>query len=129
MVTSVGGFIQQGDFVDVIATFRPRGSEPVSKIVLQDIQILAVGGSYQFAGGIPTQTPSIMAAKAELITLAVTPEELEKMMQLDTGTTFKFVLKNPSDQTKCLLTHLRRAQLKEHLLESNLLQAQENSHD
>jgi pilus assembly protein CpaB len=104
MVTSVGGFIQQGDFVDVIATFRPRGSEPVSKIVLQDIQILAVGGSYQFAGGIPTQTPSIMAAKAELITLAVTPEELEKMMQLDTGTTFKFVLKNPSDKGNRVVT-------------------------
>ncbi|EKD80974.1 MAG: Flp pilus assembly protein RcpC/CpaB [uncultured bacterium] len=104
MVTSVGGFIQQGDYVDVIATFRPRGSEPVSKIVLQDIQILAVGGSYQFAGGIPTMTPSIMAAKAELITLAVTPEELEKMMQLDTGTTFKFVLKNPNDKDKRVVT-------------------------
>jgi len=103
-VTSVGGFIQQGDYVDVIATFKPRGSEPITKIVLQDIQILAVGGSYQFAGGVPTMTPSIMAAKVELITLAVTPEELEKMMQLDSGTTFKFVLKNPNDKDKRVVT-------------------------
>jgi len=103
-VTSVGGFIQQGDFVDVIATFKPRGSEPVTKIVLQDIQILAVGGSYQFAGGIPTMTPAISAAKVDLITLAVTPEELEKMIQLDDSTTFKFVLKNPNDKDKRVVT-------------------------
>ncbi len=103
-VTSVGGFIQQGDYVDVIATFKPRGSEPVTKIVLQDIQILAVGSSYQFAGGIPTMTPAIMAAKVDLITLAVTPEELEKIMQLDGSTTFKFVLKNPNDKDKRVIT-------------------------
>ncbi|PKL48394.1 MAG: Flp pilus assembly protein CpaB [Candidatus Riflebacteria bacterium HGW-Riflebacteria-2] len=103
-VTSVGGFIQQGDFVDVIATFKPRGSEPVTKIVLQDIQVLAVGGSYQFAGGIPTMTPAISAAKVDLITLAVTPEELEKIIQLDDSTAFKFVLKNPNDKDKRVIT-------------------------
>lgn len=103
-VTSVGGFVQQGDYVDVIATFKPRGSEPVTKIVLQDIQVLAVGGSYQFAGGIPTMTPAISAAKVDLITIAVTPEELEKIMQLDEGTSFKFVLKNPNDKDKRVVT-------------------------
>jgi pilus assembly protein CpaB len=103
-VTSVGGFIQQGDFVDVIATFKPRGSEPVTKIVLQDIQVLAVGGSYQFAGGIPTMTPAISASKVDLITLAVSPEELEKIIQLDDSTSFKFVLKNPNDKDKRVVT-------------------------
>lgn len=103
-VTSVGGFIQQGDYVDVIATFKPSGSEPVTKIVLQDIQVLAVGGSYQFSGGIPTMTPAISAAKVDLITLAVTPEELEKIIQLDDSTTFKFVLKNPNDKDKRVIT-------------------------
>jgi len=72
--------------------------------VLQDIQILAVGSSYQFAGGIPTMTPSIMAAKADLITIAVTPEELEKIIQLDDSTSFKFVLKNPNDKDKRVAT-------------------------
>lgn len=103
-VTSVGGFIQQGDYVDIIATFKPKGSESVSKIVLQNIQVLAVGGSYQFSGGIPTMTPAIAAAKVDLITLAVTPEELEKVIQLDDSTTFKFVLKNPNDKDKRVMT-------------------------
>ncbi|NCB38563.1 MAG: Flp pilus assembly protein CpaB [Erysipelotrichia bacterium] len=97
-VTSVGGFIQQGDYVDVIATFRPRNSETITKIVLQDIQILAVGGSYAFEGGIASATPALAASKVELVTLAVTPGDLEKLMFLDSGTSFRLVLKNPNDK-------------------------------
>jgi len=97
-VTSVGGFVQQGDYVDVIATFKPRNSEPITKIVLQDIQILAVGNTYEFDGSIPSSTPAISAAKVELITLAVSPAELEKLLYLDASTSFRFVLKNPSEK-------------------------------
>lgn len=96
-VTSVGGFIQQGDIVDVIATFRPRNSEPVTKIVLQNIQILAIGNTYEFDGSVASATPAISAAKVELITLAVTPSELERLLYLDSSTNFRFVLKNPVD--------------------------------
>jgi pilus assembly protein CpaB len=106
-VTSVGGFIQQGDFVDVIATFRPRNSEPVTKIVLQDIQVLAVGNTYEFDGATASTTPAISATKVELITLAVTPNELERLMYLDTGASFRFVLKNPKD--KDIKTHTKGA--------------------
>lgn len=97
-VSSVGGFVQQGDFVDVIATFRPRNSEPVTKIVLQDIQILAVGATYEFDGAVASSSPAISAAKVELITLAVAPAELEKLMYLDSGANFRFILKNPKDK-------------------------------
>jgi pilus assembly protein CpaB len=97
-VSSVGGFIQQGDYVDVIATFRPRNSEPVTKIVLQDIAVLAVGNTYEFDGAVPSSTPAISATKVELITLAVTPDELERLMYLDSGASFRFVLKNPKDK-------------------------------
>ncbi len=97
-VTSVGGFIQQGDYVDVIATFRPRNSEAITKIVLQDIQVLAVGNTYEFDGSVATSSPAISAAKMELVTLAVNPNELEKLIYLDSGATFKLVLKNPKDK-------------------------------
>ena len=97
-VTAVGGFIQQGDYVDVIASFRPRNSEAITKVVLQDIQILAVGSTYEFDGSIPTSTPSIAASKVELMTLAVTPSELERLMFLDSGASFRLVLKNPNDK-------------------------------
>ncbi len=102
--SSVGGFIQQGDYVDVIATFRPRNGETITKIVLQDIQVLAIGNTYEFEGLVATHTPAIAASKAELITLALTPEDLEKLMYLDSGTTFRLVLKNPTDKDNVVKT-------------------------
>ena len=102
--SSVGGFIQQGDYVDVIATFRPRNGETITKIVLQDIQVLAMGNTYEFEGAVATMTPAIAASKAELITLALTPEDLEKLMYLDAGTTFRLVLKNPTDKDNVVQT-------------------------
>ena len=103
-VTSVGGFIQQGDFVDVIATFRPRNTDPITKIVLQDIQILAIGGRYEFDSSTASTTPAISAAKVNLVTLAVTPSQLERLMYLDTSATFRFVLKNPEDKGRQIVT-------------------------
>ncbi len=102
--SSVGGFIQQGDYVDVIATFRPRNGETITKLVLQDIQVLAIGNTYEFEGVVATHTPAIAASKAELITLALTPEDLEKLMYLDAGTTFRLVLKNPTDKDNVVQT-------------------------
>ena len=102
--SSVGGFIQQGDYVDVIATFRPRNGETITKLVLQDIQVLAIGNTYEFEGIVATHTPAIAASKAELITLALTPEDLEKLMYLDAGTTFRLVLKNPTDKDNVVQT-------------------------
>ena len=49
-------------------------------------------------------TPAIAASKAELITLALTPEDLEKLMYLDAGTTFRLVLKNPTDKDNVVQT-------------------------
>ena len=102
--SSVGGFIQQGDYVDVIANFRPRNGETITKLVLQDIKVLAMGNTYEFEGAIATMTPAIAASKAELITLALTPEDLEKLMYLDAGTTFRLVLKNPTDKDNVVQT-------------------------
>jgi len=102
--TSVGGFIQQGDYVDVIATFRPRNSEPITKIVLQDIQILAVGSTYEFDSAVATASPAIAAGKVELVTLALSPTDLEKLMYLDSGTSFRLVLKNPKDKDQRVQT-------------------------
>lgn len=103
-VSSVGGFVQQNDYVDVIATIRPKGGEPVSKIVLQDIKVLAVGSTYEIDQSLPSSTPAIAAAKVELVTLAVTPEQLERLMFLDSGTTFRLVLKHPEEIDRIVAT-------------------------
>jgi len=102
--SGVGGFIEQGDYVDVVASFKPRDSEPIAKIVLQDILVLAVGGLYQFDSGVASTVPAIAAGKVDLITLAVTPDELEHLMYLVSGVTFRLVLKNPKDKDVKIVT-------------------------
>ncbi len=103
-VTGVGGFIQQGNYVDVIATFKPKKAEPFSKIVLQDILVLAVGNMFQFDGAVASSPAAIAAGKVDLVTLAVTPEEAERLMFLDSGVTFRLVLKNPQDKDRKIQT-------------------------
>ncbi|MFZ2957776.1 MAG: Flp pilus assembly protein CpaB [Candidatus Ozemobacteraceae bacterium] len=97
-VTGVAGFIEQGDYVDVIATFKPSGGDTITKVVLQDIPILAIGKVYEFEGVAAATAPALAANNAELITMAVTPEELERLTLLDTGYTFRLVLKNPKER-------------------------------
>lgn len=102
--SGVGGFIQQGDFVDVIASFKQGTPDSIAKIVLQDILVLAAGNTYAFDPGIATAAPAIAAAKMELVTLAVTPEELERIVFLDSSVSFRLVLKNPKDKGEQVIT-------------------------
>lgn len=104
-VSGVGGFIQQGDYVDVIATFKPKRGDAISKIVLQDILVLAVGNMYQFDGSLATTPPAISANKVDLVTLAVTPEEAEQLMLLESSVSFRLVLKNPKDKDAKIITY------------------------
>jgi len=102
--TGVGGYMQQGDYVDVIASFKQGTADSITKIVLQDILVLAAGNTYAFDPGIATAAPAIAAAKMELVTLAVTPEELERLVFLDSSVNFRLVLKNPKDKGEQITT-------------------------
>ncbi len=107
-VMGVAGFVQQGDCVDVIATFKAQGGgEATTKIILQDIQVLAVGKTYfqELDAGTASPTSTIMSQFAELITLAVTPEELERLVYIDSsGVQYRLVLKSPKDKDKKIVT-------------------------
>lgn len=96
---AVGGFIQQGDYVDVIAIFPSTAerSDAVAKIVLQDIKVLAVGGTYEFDASLASTPPALAAGKAERVTLEVSPEELERVIYISNKVNFRLVLKNPED--------------------------------
>jgi len=95
--SSVGGFVQQGDYVDVVATLRPAGEETITKILLQNIKILAVGGSYVRDPNVATFAPAIAAAKMNIVTLEVTPSDLEKLLFIESGADFRLILKNPKE--------------------------------
>ncbi|MFT3926093.1 MAG: Flp pilus assembly protein CpaB [Myxococcales bacterium] len=77
----VAGFVQPGDFVDVITTMRPdeetkkqrnEDSANVSKLILQSVHVLAVGEHL-------TTEPGGKPVNVKVVTLGVTPAESEKL--------------------------------------------------
>ncbi|BDG01205.1 Flp pilus assembly protein CpaB [Anaeromyxobacter oryzae] len=74
-VVGVAGFIHPGDHVDVIVTMQPRQEAPfVSKIVLQNIKVLAVGKDIEHRGKDAREAVPVTVA-----TLTVTSEEAERL--------------------------------------------------
>jgi pilus assembly protein CpaB len=79
-VVGVAGFVQPGDYVDVITTMSPddetkrdlgRKADKISKIILQNIKVLAVGEHLSTEGREPV--------KVKVVTLAVTADESERL--------------------------------------------------
>jgi pilus assembly protein CpaB len=76
-VVGVAGFIHSEDRVDVIVTIRPSrppGAEPTSKVILQNVKVLAVGKEIDSDDRSRNQANPVTVA-----TLLVNPEESEKL--------------------------------------------------
>jgi pilus assembly protein CpaB len=74
-VIGVAGFVHPGDRVDVIATMKAHDDGPfVSKIVLQNIAVLAVGKDLEHKGKDAKEAKPVTVA-----TLMVTSEESERL--------------------------------------------------
>jgi pilus assembly protein CpaB len=74
-VIGVAGFVYPGNRVDVLVTMaKGKTEEPVTKIVLENILVLAAGPEVTTARGKEQQPATV-----DVITLEVTPEEAEKL--------------------------------------------------
>jgi len=92
----ISGFIQPGSLVDIVVTIDSReGSghqDPVSKIVLQNIKVLANGQNIDK----PENEREANSVKA--VTLQVTPEQAEKLALAATEGKLQLVMRNQIDQ-------------------------------
>ena len=92
----ISGFIMPGSLVDVVVTIDPReGSgmqDPVSKIVLQNIKVLANGQNIDK----PENEREANSVKA--VTLQVLPEQAEKLALAATEGKLQLVMRNQVDQ-------------------------------
>jgi pilus assembly protein CpaB len=92
----ISGFIMPGSLVDVVVTIDPeRGGghqDPVSKIVLQNIKVLANGQNIDK----PENEREANSVKA--VTLQVTPEQAEKLALAATEGKLQLVMRNQIDQ-------------------------------
>jgi len=95
-VVGVSGFIQPGTLVDVVVTIIPpdneRQREKVSKIVLQNIKVLASGQNIDK----PKNEKETERVKA--VTLQVTPQQAEKLALASSEGRLQLVMRNSVDQ-------------------------------
>lgn len=90
-VIGISGFIKPGDRVDVLVTITdPRRKREVTKVVLENIFVLATGTQMQEnAEGKP--------APVDVYTLEVTPKDAEKLALVATQGRLQFALRNITD--------------------------------
>ncbi|MFN2533395.1 MAG: Flp pilus assembly protein CpaB [Pyrinomonadaceae bacterium] len=92
----ISGFIMPGTLVDVVVVIDPReGSgmqDPISKIVLQNIKVLANGQNIDK----PKDEREANSVKA--VTLQVTPEQAEKLALATNEGKLQLVMRNSIDQ-------------------------------
>ncbi len=96
-ISGISGFIQPGNKVDVLVTMEdPGAKEPVTKLVLESIPVLATGTQIQHnANGEP--------APVDVYTLKVTPSDAEKLTLAASRGQLQFALRNIKD-TETVLT-------------------------
>lgn len=92
-VVGVSGFIYPGHRVDVLVSLAKteKTQQPITKIVLENIPVLAVGAEVEQTG--QKEKP----AQVDVITLEVTPEEGEKLALAATEGKLQMALRNYTD--------------------------------
>jgi pilus assembly protein CpaB len=95
-VVGVSGFIMPGTLVDIVVVISPpQGAgqqDMVSKIVLQNIKVLASGQN------IDKPKNEKEAERVKAVTLQVTPEQAEKLALASTEGRLQLVMRNSVDQ-------------------------------
>lgn len=104
VIKGVGGLLQPGDHVDVLAA-PPRGAgEPEAYAIVRDARVLAVGTSLAPAPAAtgspqPNATPVPPATTA---TLLVTPGQADIILAADLNTTLRLALRSPHEPMRSL---------------------------
>jgi pilus assembly protein CpaB len=95
-VVGVSGFIQPGTLVDIVVTIIPpdgaKQHEKISKIVLQNIKVLANGQN------IDKPKNERESERVKAVTLQVTPEQAEKLALASNEGRLQLVMRNSVDQ-------------------------------
>jgi pilus assembly protein CpaB len=107
-VVGISGFIQPGAMVDVVVVIDPAensSQDPVSKIVLQNIKVLANGQN------IDQPKNEREAASVKAVTLQVTPEQAEKLVLAANEGKLQLVMRNAIDQGDAQTTGVNKRTL------------------
>jgi pilus assembly protein CpaB len=102
-VVGVAGFALPGNYVDVMAYLPDRDNDPISKIVLERIQVLAVAQDIANT----ENKPRVVSA----VTLEVTPQEAEIIDLARSVGSLSLVLRSQIDMTSVVTSGSRKVDL------------------
>jgi pilus assembly protein CpaB len=103
-VVSVAGFVVPGTMVDVLVTGASAGGDSVTRTILQDLRVLAVGQKSEPDREGKPQTYTV-------VTLLVNPEEAEKVTMASTEGKIHLALRNTIDTKEVNPPAVSRASL------------------
>jgi pilus assembly protein CpaB len=93
-IMGVAGFLFPGSHVDVLATFRPVGSDShITQTVLQDVEVLTAGQRIQ-------PDPEGKPQTVTVVTLLLNPVDSEKLLLASTQAIIQFVLRSGADKER-----------------------------
>jgi pilus assembly protein CpaB len=107
-VVGVAGFIHPEDRVDVIVTLKTQNSEPASKVILQNVKVLAVGQQLEIE-----EKSRGKALPVTVATLLVTPEQSEKLALAATQGKLLLTLRSWTDDSQVATAGVNPAALLE----------------
>lgn len=94
-VIGVGGFVNPGDRVDILSVSKTESGQPLSKTILQNVQVLAVGDKLLD----PNVLPEPQAKVVGQITLALNPQDSERLALAADSGKLQLVLRPHSEST------------------------------
>ena len=98
-IIGVGGYLEPGDRVDVVATFNSNDGT-LTKIVLQDAQLIAIGSEVVEDNQASSDEGVKAAPKTQTnATLAIMPSEAEKLILAESKGKLRLVLRRSDDNT------------------------------
>jgi pilus assembly protein CpaB len=103
-VVGVAGFLAPGSFVDLLVNFRDERDQPMSRVVLERIMVLAIA---QEAQRPDESKPRVVNA----VTLEVTPEQAEKIDLARSIGTLSLILRNQVDTQDAATDGVRQQDL------------------
>jgi pilus assembly protein CpaB len=104
-IVGVAGFLFPGTHVDVLVTYIAQNSPaPVTSIVLQDVEVLAVGQRME-------PDPKGKPLPVGVVTLLVSPGDAEKAVLASAQGKVQFVLRNSSDAAQVLTSPAQMGEL------------------
>ncbi|HEV8429624.1 MAG TPA: Flp pilus assembly protein CpaB [Pyrinomonadaceae bacterium] len=108
-IVGVSGFIMPGSYVDIVAVIVPLGQNgaggPISKIVLQNIKVLASGAK------IDSPQDQRQPNEAKAVTVQVTPKQAEKLVLAANEGKLQLVMRNYGDQEDAQTSGANKASL------------------